>query len=137
LLAYLRFFDFVFAHLRSPSELHPYIPNMSCKYSREDRLAHRHQRNALVALIAGHACAPRVKDWFAVHEKLISVVTMRELHFDEPTAVFASSHGMRSRIPPTEITHQDMGFAGDHILESFEGNCIRGARFSRSGDPLF
>jgi hypothetical protein len=76
----------------------------------------------------GLVCRPRETD---------IGVTMRELRFDELTTVCASSHGMRSRIPPTEITHQDMGFAGDHVLESFEGNCIRGARFSRSGDPLF
>jgi hypothetical protein len=30
-----------------------------------------------------------------------------------------------------------VGFADNHILVSFRGNCIRGARFGRRGDQLF
>src|ERR1700686_5302917 len=30
-----------------------------------------------------------------------------------------------------------VGFADKHTLASFKGNCIRGARFGRRGDPLF
>jgi hypothetical protein len=41
------------------------------------KLAHREQRNPLVALIAGNAHALWVKDWLVVHEELISVVTVR------------------------------------------------------------
>ena len=50
---------------------------------------------------------------------------------------FAFHRTKISVIPSGVIPARDMGFAGDHILESFNGNCIRGARFSWSGDPLF
>jgi len=57
-------------------------------------------------LIAGNACALRVKDRVVVHQEQVLVVAMRELHFDEPTTIYASSHGVRSWIPPIEIAHQ-------------------------------
>jgi hypothetical protein len=57
-------------------------------------------------LIAGNACGLRVEDWFVVHEELISVMAVRELHFDKPTSVHAAAHGVRSWIPPVEIAHQ-------------------------------
>src|SRR5579862_3939149 len=34
-------------------------------------------------------------------------------------------------------SYKVMGFAGDCVLVSFKGNCVRGARFSRSRDPPF
>ena len=91
---------------RSGLRLHPYLPNISGIYSRKERLTHRQERNPLVVLIARNACGLRVEDRFVVHEELISVVAMRELHLDEPTAVHATAHGVGTGIPPIEITHQ-------------------------------
>jgi hypothetical protein len=74
---------------------------LSC--AEEGRSTHCHERNPFVALIAGSACALRVEDRPAVHQELILMVTVGELHLNEPPAILTASHGMRSRIPPIEI----------------------------------
>ncbi len=66
----------------------------------------------LVAFVKGETRSARVQEWFAVHQKSIPMVTVSELHLEQPTAVHLPLHGMRSGIPVVEISGQDNGRCG-------------------------
>jgi hypothetical protein len=61
--------DCVYVHTYRTSRL--FIPGRG-------RLTHGHERSPLVALIADNACAPRVEDGLAVHQKTILMMAMGE-----------------------------------------------------------
>ena len=74
-----------------------------------ERSTHCNERNPFVAFIAGNACALWIENRLAVHQKQILMVTVSELHLDEPPATLTAAHRMRSRIPPIEIAHHING----------------------------
>jgi hypothetical protein len=73
------------------------------------RLTNCDERNPLVALVAGNARGLRIEDRLVVHQKLISMVAVRELDLDEPPAIHTAAHGMRSGVPRIEIAYQVNG----------------------------
>src|SRR5271154_2875658 len=100
---------------------------------------HCDERNSFVALIAGNACALWVENRLAVHQKQILMVTVGELHLNEPPAILTVSHGMRSRIPPIEIAYHINRFRRrsrtmeiDRLGHSFCRIWIGGALFKYS-----
>ena len=72
-------------------------------------LTHRDEGHPLVSLIASNTTTAGVEGRFAIHQKAISVMTMRKLHLHKPATVRLPVHRIRKRIPAIEIAHKTNG----------------------------
>ena len=57
-------------------------------------------------MISRDALRVRIERRFAVNEKLVVMMAMRERHLDAPAATVLALHRVRARVPIIEIAHQ-------------------------------